>query len=51
MAKKKKRIEIFSSNDDFENEEEATLAPNQQKLYVSLDKRKWRYPYRRFCWH
>ncbi len=40
MVKKKKRIEIFSSNDDFENEEEATLAPNQQKLYVSLDRKQ-----------
>jgi len=40
MAKKKKRIEIFSFNDDFENKEEATLAPNQQKLYVSLDRKQ-----------
>ena len=40
MAKKKKRIEIFSSNNDLENEEEATLAPNQQKLYVSLDRKQ-----------
>ena len=40
MAKKKKRIEIFSSNDDFDNEEELTLAPNQQKLYVSLDRKQ-----------
>jgi translation initiation factor 1 len=40
MTKKKNRIEIFSSNDDFENEEEDTLAPNQQKLYVSLDRKQ-----------
>lgn len=40
MAKKKKRIEIFSSSNDFENEEEVTLAPNQQKLYVSLDRKQ-----------
>ena len=41
MAKKKKRIEIFSSNDDFENEEEeVTLAPTQQKLYLSLDRKQ-----------
>ena len=40
MVKKKKRIEIFSSNDNFENEEEVTLPPNQQKLYISLDKKQ-----------
>jgi|TARA_B110000495_G_C22724591_1_gene425463 translation initiation factor 1 len=40
MAKKKKRIEIFSSNNNFENEEETTLAANQQKLYVSLDRKQ-----------
>ena len=40
MVKKKKRIEIFSSNDDFENEVETTLAANQQKLYVSLDRKQ-----------
>lgn len=40
MAKKKKRIEIFSSDDDFDNEEEFTLSPNQQKLYISLDRKQ-----------
>ena len=40
MAKKKKRIEIFSFNDEFENEEKETLAPNRQKLYVSLDRKQ-----------
>jgi len=40
MVKKKKRIEIFSSSDDFENEQEPTLSPNQQKLYISLDKKQ-----------
>jgi translation initiation factor 1 len=40
MVKKKKRIEIFSSDDNFDNEEEATLSPNNQKLYVSLDRKQ-----------
>jgi translation initiation factor 1 len=40
MVKKKKRIEVFSSYDDVENEEETTLAANQQKLYVSLDRKQ-----------
>lgn len=41
MAKKKKnRIEIFSSEDDFYNEEMETLPPSQQKLYVSLDRKQ-----------
>lgn len=43
MAKKKK-INFYSTNPDWEpdfgdNEEEATLAPNEQKLYVLIDRK------------
>ena len=43
MAKKKEKINIvYSTNPDFnyqfdEENEQDTLPPNQQKLYVSLD--------------
>jgi len=40
MAKKKKRIETYSYEEDFNNEEEETLAPNEQKLYISLDRKQ-----------
>lgn len=47
MAKKdKNRVNVvYSTNPDFnyesnEEQEEETLAPNQQKLYVSLDKKQ-----------
>lgn len=45
MGKKKKRIDVvYSTNPDYNYEheqehEEETLPPNQQKLYVSLDKK------------
>ena len=42
MSKKKKnRIEIFSSENDFHDDEEmATLPAHQQKLYISLDRKQ-----------
>lgn len=40
MAKKKKRIEIYSYEDDFDSQDETTLPPNEQKLYVSLDRKQ-----------
>ena len=42
MAKKKKnRVDIFSSEEDFHNDEEfETLLPQQQKLYISLDRKQ-----------
>ena len=46
MAKKKKRIDIvYSTNpnfgfDDGEDEEEETLAPNQQDLRVKIDRKQ-----------
>jgi translation initiation factor 1 len=43
---KKKRVDVvYSTNPDFgydfdEDEEQDTLAPNQQKLYVSIDRKQ-----------
>ena len=46
MAKKKKNLNFYSTNPDFEWEDEddlegvETLAPNQQKLYVMRDRKQ-----------
>jgi len=41
MAKKKNRIEIYSSEDEYYSDDEVeTLPNNQQKLYVSLDRKE-----------
>jgi len=45
MAKKKKINIVYSTNPDYsydydENQEDETLLPNQQNLYVSIDRKK-----------